>query len=48
MLQSGKWSIEDKCGGFTVLDWALFRKDLKKDVFEFLVYQSITIGMKVN
>ena len=30
------------------LDWALLRKDLKKDEFELVVRESIKIHMKVN
>ena len=34
--------------GFTALELASMRKELEKDVFEFLVQECIKINMKVN
>ena len=48
MIKSGKLSIKDKWGIFTALDLASKKKDLEKDVFEFLVQESIKINVKVN
>ena len=48
MIKAGKWNIKDCWYGWSVLDQASLKKELEKDVFEFLVQESIKINMKVN